>query len=130
MRYTVCGLETVSITGTVTIKKEYELGSSVTGTNTTWYIYSEEFESYMVSSDSECPLYLIDVIQNPVYTAGAVTSFDIALRPEVIMESWGTNSNFNLRIETTDPFYYETYYFRASTQSTNDTFANNAFLEF
>jgi hypothetical protein len=66
-----------------------------------YYILSEEFEPFLVSSDPNCPLYGIDLIMDPVYDAsGALLSYSDP-EPFLTMETWGLNSNFNLRIETT-----------------------------
>ena len=62
------------------MRYEYELGSSVEGTNTTWYINSADFESYMYSTDTDCPLYLIDLVKDPVYTSDVLTSFNVSIR--------------------------------------------------
>jgi hypothetical protein len=45
------------------------------------------------------------------------------------METWGINADFNLKIETPKPFYWETYYLRGSSQSTKDTLENNGYIE-
>ena len=45
------------------------------------------------------------------------------------METWGTNADFNLRIETSKSFSWETYYLRGSSQSTEDTLENNGYIE-
>ena len=63
MSLAVCGLETISMTNTsLEFTREYELGSSVEGTNTSWIIYSSEFESNFVSSNPDnCPIHLFDI---------------------------------------------------------------------
>ena len=62
------------------VRYEYELGSSVEGTNTTWYINSADFERYMYGTDTDCPLYLIDLVTDPVYTSDVLTSFNVSIR--------------------------------------------------
>jgi hypothetical protein len=133
MKYTVCGLETIDV-NVVNYKLSYEFGrgSSASGTNTTYYINSAEFEQFMVSSDPDCPLYKIDLVHELDFdpsSSSTVIGFNSTLRPQLIMETWGTNSNFNLRIETTDSFTWETYYFRGSSQSNGDTYSKNAYIE-
>ena len=61
----------------------------------------------MVSSDPKCPLYLIDLVYE-----NSRNSFDYLPnnRSQLTVETWGTNANFNLKIETTKPFYWEKYY--------------------
>jgi len=126
-----CGLETISITnGTLEFTHEYILGSSVEGTNTSWLIYSTDFESNFVSSNPIlCPLYLFDLKEEITKdTNDVVTSTTDNTNTQLSVVPWGTNSNFNVFIETTSSFNLTTYYLRASTQSTFDTVANNAFI--
>ena len=63
MSLAVCGLETISMTNmSLEFTHEYELGSSVEGTNNSWIIYSSEFESNFISSNPDhCPIHLFDI---------------------------------------------------------------------
>mgnify|MGYP006978386125 CR=1 FL=1 len=61
--YTVCGLEKIEVTdASIKLFHEYELGSYQDGISTPFYVLSEEFEPYLVSTDSNCPLYLVDLV--------------------------------------------------------------------
>ena len=61
--YTVCGLEVVEVTDkSVKIVHEYEMGSYQDGISSPFYVLSEEFEPYYESTDSNCPLYLVDLV--------------------------------------------------------------------
>ena len=63
MIYTVCGLEKIEVTdSSIKLFHEYELGSYQDGISTPFYVLSEEFEPFMVSSDSNCPLYKVDLV--------------------------------------------------------------------
>jgi hypothetical protein len=59
---------------------------------------------------------------NPISTTANTNS-------QLSVVAYGTNENFNIYIETTASFPLTTYYLRASTQSTYDTVANNAFIK-
>ena len=113
------------------ITYEYLLGTSVEGTNTTWIIYSSEFESNFVSSNAtDCPLYLFDIVEAITYdSSNVVNSTTANSNSQLSVVSWGTNSNFNIYLETTGSFNWTTYYLRASTQSTFDTVANCAYMK-
>ena len=125
--YTVCGLEKIEVTDpSIKLFHEYELGSYQDGISSPFYAFSSEFEPFMVSSDPNCPLYLIDLVYE-----NSGKSFDYLWknRTQLTMETWEANANFNLKIETTEPFYWETYYLRGSSQSTEDTLENNGYIE-
>ena len=61
----VCGSETVqgSVTQLAEFKYEYEVGSSIDGGagSYRWVIWSEEFEPYFQSTDSNCPIYQYEI---------------------------------------------------------------------
>ena len=65
-----------------------------------------------MSTDPNCPLYLVELVyKNP----GEPYEYFSSNRAQLSMETWGTNANFNLKIESTSSFYWETYYLRGSS---------------
>ena len=108
IQFTVCGLEKIEITdSSLKLFHEYELASSSDGLGAPFQVLSEDFEPFMVSSDSDCPLYLIDLVYR-----NSKDPFDFLFknRTELTMDA-----DFNVIIETSKPFYWETYYLRGSS---------------
>ena len=111
------------------IKKEFQIGTSILGQNTTQVISSSEFQGNAYNGYSECVINSLEIVSTPVFDSqGKALSFSQNPFPQISLQRWDTTSD--IYVDTSGAFSWISLFIRLSVTFTHgiNSVSNSAYI--